>query len=54
MEKANGDKEEAVKLVMEIAMKTMREASNLVAGFQVSAPFNRVGVALDVIHALSD
>lgn len=54
MEKANGDKEEAVKRGMEIAMKTMREASNLVAGFQVSAPFNRVGVALDVIHALSD
>ncbi|MCB0366422.1 MAG: bifunctional homocysteine S-methyltransferase/methylenetetrahydrofolate reductase [Bdellovibrionaceae bacterium] len=54
MEKANGDKEEAVKRGTEIAMKTMHEAKKLVAGFQVSAPFNRVEVALDVIHALSD
>ena len=54
MEKANGDKEEAVKRGTEIAIKTMNEAKGIVAGFQVSAPFNRVNVALDVIHALSD
>lgn len=53
MEKANGDKEEAVKRGMEIAMKTMEGLKGLVAGFQVSAPFNRVELALDVIHALS-
>lgn len=53
MEKAQGDKGEAMKRGMDIAMKTMSEAKNLVAGFQVSAPFNRVGFALEVIHALS-
>ncbi|MCB9025450.1 MAG: bifunctional homocysteine S-methyltransferase/methylenetetrahydrofolate reductase [Bdellovibrionaceae bacterium] len=51
MEKANGDKEEALKRGMDIAMKTIGEAQGLVAGFQVSAPFNKVDVAIDVIKA---
>lgn len=52
MEKAGDDKEEALKRGLEIAMKTMDSAKNLVAGFQVSAPFNRVAVALEAIHAV--
>ncbi|MCB0390520.1 MAG: methylenetetrahydrofolate reductase, partial [Bdellovibrionales bacterium] len=51
MKKANGDKDEALKRGMEIAMKTISEANGLVAGFQVSAPFNKVDVAIDVINA---
>ncbi|MEZ4873228.1 MAG: bifunctional homocysteine S-methyltransferase/methylenetetrahydrofolate reductase [Bdellovibrionales bacterium] len=50
MEKAGDDKEEAVKRGLEIAVKTMEQASSLVSGFQVSAPFNRVKVAVDAIH----
>jgi methionine synthase / methylenetetrahydrofolate reductase(NADPH) len=53
MEKAGDNKEEAVKRGLEIAMRTMQTASKMVAGFQVSAPFNRVKVALEAIHALS-
>ncbi|MCB0422622.1 MAG: bifunctional homocysteine S-methyltransferase/methylenetetrahydrofolate reductase [Bdellovibrionales bacterium] len=52
MEKAGSNKEEAVKRGVEIAIKTMEEAKGIVSGFQVSAPFNRVDVALEVIHAL--
>ncbi|MCB0355698.1 MAG: bifunctional homocysteine S-methyltransferase/methylenetetrahydrofolate reductase [Bdellovibrionales bacterium] len=51
MKKANGDKEEALKRGMDIAMRTIEEANGSVAGFQVSAPFNRVHVAIDVIKA---
>lgn len=51
MDKANGDKEEALKRGMDIAMKTIDEAKGLVAGFQVSAPFNKVDVAIKVIQA---
>ncbi|MBC85896.1 MAG: bifunctional homocysteine S-methyltransferase/methylenetetrahydrofolate reductase [Bdellovibrionaceae bacterium] len=50
MEKAGDNKEEAVKRGMEIAVKTMEQASKMVKGFQVSAPFNRVKVAVDAIH----
>ncbi len=52
MEKAGDNKEEAIKRGYEIAVKTMQQAQGLVAGFQVSAPFNRVQVALNCIHAL--
>ena len=51
MKKANGDKEEALKRGMDIAMRTINEANGSVAGFQVSAPFNKVDVAIDVIKA---
>ena len=51
MEKAGDDKEEAVKRGLEIAFKTIDQARSLVAGFQVSAPFNRVEVALEVVNA---
>ena len=54
MEKAGDSKEEAVKRGVDIAVRTMREAKDFVAGFQVSAPFNRVEVALEVIHAIRD
>ncbi|MCB0342162.1 MAG: bifunctional homocysteine S-methyltransferase/methylenetetrahydrofolate reductase [Pseudobdellovibrionaceae bacterium] len=50
MEKAGDDREEAIKRGIEIAHKTMQQAEKLVSGFQVSAPFNRVDVALKVIH----
>jgi homocysteine S-methyltransferase len=50
MKKAKGDKDEALKRGLDIAIKTMQEAQNLVAGFQVSAPFNRVDVATQLIH----
>lgn len=49
LKKAGDHKEEVLKRGAEIAIKTMIEAKKLVAGFQVSAPFNRVDVALRVI-----
>lgn len=54
MEKAGDNKEEALKRGLDIAIKTMDKAKDLVAGFQVSAPFNRVSVALEAIHAVLD
>ena len=53
MEKAGDSKTEALKRGMDIAIKTMDGAKKIVAGFQVSAPFNRVEVALEAINALS-
>ena len=53
MEKAGDSKIEATKRGLEIAAKTMRTAQKMVAGFQVSAPFNRVEIALEAINALS-
>lgn len=53
MRKAGDSKEEAIKRGTEIAIRTMREAKNLVAGFQVSAPFNKADVAIDVIRGLN-
>jgi methionine synthase / methylenetetrahydrofolate reductase(NADPH) len=50
MRKAGDSKEEAIKRGIEIAVRTVREAKGLVAGFQVSAPFNKADVALQVIH----
>ena len=52
MEKAGDNKEEAVKRGIDIAIKTMEQAKDLVAGFQVSAPFNKVEVALEPIKAV--
>ena len=54
MEKAGEDKEEALKRGLDIALRTMQGAidKKLVAGFQVSAPFNRVSVALSAIRAV--
>ena len=51
MTKAGNSKEEALKRGMDIAIRTMNEARDIVAGFQVSAPFNRVNVALEVIQS---
>ncbi len=53
MEKAGESKEDAVKRGLEIAVKTMQQAASVVAGFQVSAPFNRVEVAVEAIRALN-
>lgn len=52
MERAGEDKDSALKCGLEIAVETMEKAKGLVAGFQVSAPFNRVSIALEVIHAI--
>jgi homocysteine S-methyltransferase len=52
MKKAGDSKEEALKRGMDIAVRTMDEARDLVAGFQVSAPFNRAEVALQVIKSV--
>ncbi len=54
MEKAGDDKDEALKRGLDIAIRTMTMAKQkgLVAGFQVSAPFNRVSVALSAIHSI--
>jgi methionine synthase I (cobalamin-dependent)/5,10-methylenetetrahydrofolate reductase len=52
MEKAGENKEEALKRGIDIAITTMQKAKGLVAGFQVSAPFNRVSIALEVVHAI--
>ena len=51
MAKTGDSKEEALKRGMDIAIRTMDQAKDIVAGFQVSAPFNRVGVALKVIQS---
>ena len=51
MRKAGDSKEEALKRGLEIAVKTIREAKGLVAGFQVSAPFNRADVAISAINS---
>ena len=50
MRKAGDSKEEALKRGLEIAVKTIREAKGTVAGFQVSAPFNRADVAISAIN----
>ena len=52
MEKAGDDKKESLKRGLEISIRTMEAAQDLVSGFQVSAPFNRVSIALEAIHAL--
>lgn len=52
MRLAGDSKEDALKRGIEIAHKTMSEAKGVVAGFQVSAPFNKVEVALEVIRGL--
>jgi homocysteine S-methyltransferase len=52
MKKAGDSKEEALKRGMDIAIRTMEDARDLVAGFQVSAPFNRAEVALQVIKSV--
>ncbi len=51
MQKAGDSKEDALKRGMDIAIRTIREATQLVAGFQVSAPFNRADVAINVIRS---
>jgi len=51
MKKAGDSKDEALKRGIDIAVRTMVEAKNFVAGFQVSAPFNRADVAIDAIRA---
>lgn len=53
MEKAGDSKEKAVQIGLEIAIKTVQEARNMVAGFQVSAPFNRIEVALEVVNEIN-
>ena len=52
MQNAGTDKEKALKIGLEIAQKTVSQArtEKLSAGFQISAPFNRVEVALKVFH----
>ena len=52
MEKAGDSKEDALQRGLDIAVKTLDRAKNMVAGFQVSAPFNKVSLALKVIHAI--
>jgi homocysteine S-methyltransferase len=52
MEKSADSKEDSLKRGIDIAATTLQKAQNLVAGFQVSAPFNNVATALKVIHAL--
>lgn len=49
MRKAGDNKEDAVKRGIEISRKIFEDAFDLVAGFQVSAPFNRAEVALAVL-----
>ncbi len=51
MKKAKGDKDEAIKRGMDVAVRIIQEAQQLdcVKGFQVSAPFNKAEVALSTI-----
>ncbi|MBX7231493.1 MAG: bifunctional homocysteine S-methyltransferase/methylenetetrahydrofolate reductase [Bdellovibrionales bacterium] len=50
MEKAGDIKEDAIRQGLEIALETMSKTKPLVAGFQVSAPFNKIDIALEVIN----
>lgn len=50
MQKAGDSKDEALKRGMEIAVRTIDAAKKLVAGFQVSAPFNKSKVAIEVLR----
>jgi methionine synthase / methylenetetrahydrofolate reductase(NADPH) len=52
MKKAGDSKEDALKRGIDIAVQIMLEAKDFVAGFQVSAPFNRADVALEVIRSV--
>jgi homocysteine S-methyltransferase len=52
MKKAGDSKEKAIEIGLEIAIRTMKEAAPYVAGFQVSAPFNRADIAIKVIRSL--
>ncbi|RME17080.1 MAG: bifunctional homocysteine S-methyltransferase/methylenetetrahydrofolate reductase [Bdellovibrio sp.] len=49
MEKVRDNPQDSIKKGEEIACQVITEAKNFVAGFQISAPFNKVEVALDVI-----
>ena len=49
MKKAGDSKEDGIKRGIEIALRTIEKAKNLVAGFQVSAPFNKAEIAIRVI-----
>ena len=50
MSKAGDDKEEALKRGIGIAIKTMDKAKDLVQGFQVAAPFNRVQISIKAMQ----
>ncbi|OFZ16946.1 MAG: hypothetical protein A2Z20_09470 [Bdellovibrionales bacterium RBG_16_40_8] len=52
MKKAGDSKDEALKRGVDIAIRTMEQAKNIVSGFQVSAPFNRADVAIKVIKSI--
>jgi homocysteine S-methyltransferase len=52
MQKAGDNKDDAIQRGLEIAVRTMEEAKNLVAGFQVSAPFNKVDIAVKAIRGV--
>jgi methionine synthase I (cobalamin-dependent)/5,10-methylenetetrahydrofolate reductase len=52
MAKAGDNKEDAAKRGIEIAVKIMERAKKHVAGFQVSAPFQRAAVAIETIQAI--
>ncbi len=52
MERAGDNKEESLKRGLAIAHKIIDQAKPYVAGFQISAPFNRVEIALDIVHAI--
>ncbi|MBT4763005.1 MAG: bifunctional homocysteine S-methyltransferase/methylenetetrahydrofolate reductase [Bdellovibrionaceae bacterium] len=52
MEQAGDDKLKATQVGMDIAMDVMDKAYNHVAGFQISAPFNKVKLAVDVINGV--
>ncbi len=51
MAKAGDNKEEATKRGIDIAIQTMDKARDIVAGFQVAAPFNRVQVSIEAMKS---
>ena len=48
MKRAGSDKSAALQCGVDMAIETLLEAKSFVQGFQISAPFNRVSVALQV------
>ncbi len=54
IEKVADDKEASILKGIEIAVSTMQKLKNSVAGFQVSAPFNKVDIALKAINTCFD
>ncbi|MCB0413422.1 MAG: bifunctional homocysteine S-methyltransferase/methylenetetrahydrofolate reductase [Bdellovibrionales bacterium] len=51
MEKAGDSKEEAIRRGLDIGQRIIEDAKGMVSGFQVSAPFNKVEIAIELLKS---